>query len=32
MFVNDDGSIERTAFGVVGEDELIEQVELLTAN
>ena len=32
MFVNDDGSIERTAFGVVGEDELIAEVERLTAS
>ncbi len=32
LFVNDDGTFERTTFGVVGEDELIAQVERLIAS
>lgn len=31
MFVNDDGSFELTAYGVVDEDELVEQVNRLIA-
>jgi len=32
LFVNDDGTFERTAFGVVDEETLTEQVERLTAS
>ena len=32
LFVNEDGTFDRTSFGVVGEEELVAEVERLIAS